>query len=168
MLRYVFLFGLIVPQAARAELIKIGTKIHKAEADMRASGYSTGSTGKVPIDLIRDLIGLPEKNKDELESGKTWLVAEGYLSISYIVSTGTITSLRYYLIENRQSMDAVEFKLEVSSFEPSTGQMIVETKAPKLENNKGAAPPTTKPADKAPEEDQPSTPTSKNGPRHQR
>ena len=168
MLRYVFLFGLIVPQAARAELIKFGTKIEKAESEMRASGYSKGSTGKVPVDLIRDIIGLPEKPKEELESTKSWRVAEGYLSISYIISTGTITYLRYYLIENRHSMDAVEFKLEVSSFEPSTGQMIVETKAPKLENNKGAAPPATEPADKAPEEDQPPTPTSKNGPRHQR
>jgi len=164
-LSYVFLFGLIVPQTARAELIKIGTKIHKAETDLRASGYSKGSTGKIPVDLIRDFIGLPEKNKEDLESGKTWLVAEGYLSISYIVSTGIITNLRYYLIENRHSMDAVEFKLEVSSFEPSTGQMIVETKAPKLENDKGPSQPATRPADKPPVKDQPSTPTPKDGPR---
>lgn len=129
-LRYIILLAFIFPQDATAERIMNGTKLQKTQAGLRAFGYSKGSLNMVHIDEIREFVGLPGKENELLERLKIWRIDEGYLLISYVASTEIITNLTYYLREARYSADAVDFRLRVSSFDPSTGQLVVATKAP--------------------------------------
>lgn len=131
---YVIFLGLFASASARTEPIKKGSGIQKAETELSTFGFRRGAINKVHIDQIREFIGFPEKDADKLDELRIWRVDEGYLLISYTASSGIIHNLKFYWREPRYSADAADFELRVSSFDPATGQMVVETAQPKREN----------------------------------
>jgi hypothetical protein len=125
---------LFVPLVSSAGVIKVGSAIEDAQTAMNENGYKVGGCGGVPVDLIRDYIGLPKKDEKDHVSYKKWLVGQGTLHVWYVKSTGTITGVSYCLCEKRPSIEkGVEFELEVKSFEPETGVFTLQVQTP----NKG-------------------------------
>lgn len=130
---YVMFFGFLNLATAGSEPIKAGSGIEKAETELNTFGFREGVTNKLHIDRIREFVGFPETHADKWDALKIWRVDDGYLLITYTAASGIIDDLRFFWIAPRISADAADLNLRVSSFDPATGQMVVETAQSKPE-----------------------------------
>lgn len=119
-----------LPNLCHGELIKEGTDLEAASKAMEAAGYDRGGLSIAHIDTIGEFLGLPGKNEDERGNLKMWLVDQGVLSISYTISTGSITGLTFYLCDERVKSERKVFRLHVASFDSVSGKMEIQTEKP--------------------------------------
>ncbi len=112
---------------SNAELIAAGTRIKEANAAMEAKGYIEGGAAVVHTDQLRKVLGESKKEEKDLENLKVWQVDEGFLIISYVISTGTITNLSFDLYDERPKDQRKKFQLRVISFDPKTAKLVIQT-----------------------------------------
>ena len=63
-----------------------------------------------------------------MENIKHWQVDQGFLIISYVVSTVKIKNLTFRLLDLKQSKgQLMEFQLPVISFDPKTAKLVIQT-----------------------------------------
>ena len=110
---------LCVASAALAEPLIVGAGIDKAAADMQAKKYKE--------------TGLQMGGSDDSIALKFWVVDEGTLIAVYSKNERKITSLSFRLSDERARSIRKEFYFSVTSFDPDTGVMTLQTKKPEKE-----------------------------------
>ncbi|XAL98819.1 hypothetical protein OT109_14665 [Phycisphaeraceae bacterium D3-23] len=103
-------------EAQHASAISVGTDIDIALERMR--GYSDGGP----------LLAMGSRNRDIRL--KQWPVDEGVMIAGYSVTTNKITSLAYFLFDERPKAERMHFDFEVISFDPSSRRLVLTTKTP--------------------------------------
>ena len=110
---------LCVASAALAEPLIVGAGIDKAAADMKAKKYDDSA--------------LQMGASDESNALKFWQIDEGTLIAVYSKKERKITQLSFRLSDERARSVRKEFTFSVTSFDPDTGVMILQTKKPEKE-----------------------------------
>jgi hypothetical protein len=121
------LLGLITTTVVKASVITAGSNINEASALLEAKGYREGGLAVAHNDQIRKLLGDSKREEKDLENLKVWQVDQGFLVISYVVSTGSITTLSFNLYDERPKSSRKDFRLKVISFDPATAELIIQT-----------------------------------------
>ena len=119
-LRFPLIAAAILSAASSAFAVpfSVGVSVDKAIADMKAKKYKE--------------TGLAMGGSDDSIGLHFWTVDEGVLIAAYAKKNRKITSLSFRLSDERPRSIRKEFDFSVTSFDPDTGVMTMQTK--QLEN----------------------------------
>jgi hypothetical protein len=130
---YKFLLAsLLLPTVLAAEIIKVGGKIEDVRRNLSSLGYQEGEKeflNNVILGQLDDPVGPASKaNHPEL-----WRVGNGYLFILHRNDTRLVTALYFFPVAKEKVEKKIEFEFSVTSFDPMTGQLVIEIGTPEAQ-----------------------------------
>lgn len=118
---------------SRGALVKEGSDIDTVNRAMEEAGYSTTA--------------LQMGTSDPSHRLAFWSVDEGVLVVGYSNESKRVTSVSFYLSDERPRGTRKTFDLNVTSFDSDSGAMVVQTTLPKRLQD-GVGQPATRPKSK--------------------
>ena len=148
---YKFLLAsLVFPTVLAAEAIKVGSNIEDVRRSLASLGYQEGEE-EFLFNVILGQLEDPAGPEGEVNHPELWSVGGGYLYILHRINTGIVTRLYFFPVAKERIEKKTEFEFSVTSFNPKTGQLVIEIGTPEGEQDSAEQPataPESKPKDK--------------------